>query len=164
MVSCRKTENNCLWAIETSGIDARIGGYYNHTSNSFPYDSLQIHLEFTTKYLPHDKCNEPYDSILGKIKEIYVITKNLYNANYNSNDTINNIIKIRYYNSITNSLTSDFTPLNNFIQNNPNSTYYIQMFLSEPPSEISSQSFIITYKEDNGKIYIDSTDTMIISY
>ena len=164
--SCKKNYESCIWENETTGMNLYLREKVDSSSyemkdgtidsySTIKYNMLVIVLNFDLKLISEYTCSYPTDSVIGNIEYITVVS-NHYLNNDTISDTINNIINVIYTNSKGMPIASPL-PLNNYLQTKPICSGGINLFLSQPPSVTSIQSFKIIYKETNGKMFSAAT-------
>jgi transposase-like protein len=126
------------------------------------YNYLKIGLRFESIYISQNICSSPKDSIIGKIEDIIIICENDYNNYFKINDTINDILNVIFTKTTGMPITSPL-PLNDYLHTEPLCSNRIYLFLTQPPSATSIQSFKIIYKETEGTIFSATTKPIYIT-
>jgi len=102
--------------------------------------------------------------LTGQIESIYIISNEKYNDDYLKGDTLNSIIQVvsAYGNDSAEYETGNST-LSNFTKSHPNSTHELHMELTASPDSARAHKFTIYYKEVNGNVFTDTTQTITIT-
>ena len=173
--SCKKPKGNkeCTWELETTNMHNGVckmlspTDYKQYKCNNLDsldtcnYDLLLIDVYFDVKYLPHDMCSTPIDSIIGTIEDITVICNNDYNQNIKKNDTINSILNVVYQEYNKGFIETPIS-LVSYVNNKPICTGYINLLINQPPDSVTIQSFKVVYKETDGTVFTGTTKSVYI--
>ncbi|MEA3496938.1 MAG: hypothetical protein U9R42_13010 [Bacteroidota bacterium] len=170
--SCQNGYEMCTWEMETTDMNVYLGKMENPTSYDLTthidkldyckYNLLRISFKFDSKYLSHEFCSTPRDSLVGRIEDILLICNNDYNELYKTGDTLNSIIDI-IYRKTNGMMTKSRLSLESYLSIKPICTFHAYLFLNHPPDTTSIQSFKLFYKETDGTTFTDTTETIYIT-
>ena len=174
--SCRKPSDECTWTRTLTNMHTGLCKMQTTTSyedtyeacsgmdslDTCKYNYLKIGLRFESIYISQNICSSPKDSIIGKIEDIIIICENDYNNYFKINDTINDILNVIFTKTTGMPITSPL-PLNDYLHTEPLCSNRIYLFLTQPPSATSIQSFKIIYKETEGTIFSATTKPIYVT-
>jgi hypothetical protein len=146
--SLLKTTDMSSYMLKQNNVDGLID-----TMETCSYNSIYILLEFDTEYIEYHGGSP--DILTGNIKSINVTSDNKYNDNFpeGSNLCEQMLINYKEYGWYIDNKIS----YNNFIKNENTCKYSIYLFFSEVPDSLRQHVLTITYEEDSGSKYTNTT-------
>ena len=144
----------CTQTFDITGIHAGAGvrvDYYE-PYNELSYEMV-VTLDFDSKQLTTGDCQAPIDSFVGKVDTVIVIGLYDYNANYHAGDCFNGLMDMVGATMFT---TQQGQSLSDYLQANPQPTT-LYMESHTPPDTSITEQFVVTYKLQDGRTFVDTT-------
>ncbi len=143
-ISCyEKSSNNKIDSLYTVSYD-NLGIFLNGiTEKITSIKKKRIKFNYYTIY-----ADDIIPRIAGKIDSILVYSNNNYTKDYLKNESLNNIIKIKYRDKT--GMLSDIYSLPVFLTDNPSSKKDLYFYLDIPPDNINKHIITIKYWETDG--------------